>query len=43
MEPTFSNCCGWNGNLSPGQSTTFGFQGTHDGSFNLPTCGSIVP
>ncbi len=27
-----------NGTLAPGQSTTFGFQGTHDGSFDLPTC-----
>ena len=27
-----------NGTLAPGQSTTFGFQGTHDGSFELPTC-----
>jgi hypothetical protein len=23
---------------SPGQSTSFGFQGTHDGSFQVPTC-----
>lgn len=27
-----------NGTLAPGASTTFGFQGTHDGSFILPTC-----
>ncbi len=27
-----------NGTLAPGQSTTFGLQGTHDGSFELPTC-----
>ncbi len=27
-----------NGTLAPGQSTTFGFQGTHDGTFDLPTC-----
>ena len=27
-----------NGTLAPGQSTTFGFQGTHDGSFDPPTC-----
>ena len=27
-----------NGTLAPGQSTTFGLQGTHDGSFDLPTC-----
>lgn len=29
---------GWNGNISPGQSVSFGFQGTHDGSFTMPTC-----
>ncbi|MCG8456459.1 MAG: glycoside hydrolase family 9 protein, partial [Holophagales bacterium] len=28
----------YNGTLGPGQSTTFGFQGTHDGSFEAPTC-----
>ena len=28
----------YNGTLAPGASTTFGFQGTHDGSFELPTC-----
>ncbi|MEM7585055.1 MAG: cellulose binding domain-containing protein [Acidobacteriota bacterium] len=28
----------YNGTLAPGQSTTFGFQGTHDGSFDIPTC-----
>ena len=26
-----------NGTLAPGQSTTFGLQGTHDGSFDPPT------
>jgi cellulase/cellobiase CelA1 len=30
----------WNGNLSPGQSALFGFQGNHDGSFTSPTCSS---
>ncbi|MBU2985207.1 pectate lyase [Saccharophagus degradans] len=29
---------GWNGNLNPGQSASFGFQGGHDGSFVEPTC-----
>jgi hypothetical protein len=29
---------GWNGNLSPGQSASFGFQGNQDGSFLQPTC-----
>jgi len=28
----------YNGNLSPGQSTGFGFQGTHNGNFQMPTC-----
>jgi pectinesterase len=28
----------WNGNLSAGQSTSFGFQGTHNGNFQLPAC-----
>ncbi|MEM7356327.1 MAG: cellulose binding domain-containing protein, partial [Acidobacteriota bacterium] len=27
-----------NGTLAPGQSATFGLQGTHDGTFELPTC-----
>ena len=31
---------GWNGNLSPGQSTSFGIQGTHSGSFLNPSCSS---
>lgn len=29
---------GWNGSLSPGQSTSFGFQGAHYGSFAPPVC-----
>lgn len=28
----------WNGNLAVGQSTSFGFQGTHNGNFSLPDC-----
>lgn len=32
------NCCDWNGKLKPGQSASFGIQGRHDGSFELPTC-----
>jgi cellulose 1,4-beta-cellobiosidase len=28
----------YNGNLAPGQKTTFGFQGNHDGSFINPVC-----
>ncbi|MGF1719211.1 glycoside hydrolase family 9 protein [Vibrio kyushuensis] len=28
----------YNGNLQPGQSATFGFQGTHNGDFVTPTC-----
>jgi hypothetical protein len=28
----------YNGQLGPGQSATFGFQGTHDGSFTVPSC-----
>lgn len=32
------NNLSYNGTLAPGQSTTFGFQGTHDGSFIVPTC-----
>jgi uncharacterized repeat protein (TIGR01451 family) len=28
----------YNGTLAPGQTTTFGFQGTHDGSFFVPIC-----
>lgn len=28
----------WNGRLLPGQTTSFGLQGHHDGSFDLPTC-----
>lgn len=29
---------GWNGTLTPGQSTSFGFTDTHGGSITLPTC-----
>ena len=29
---------GWNGNLGTGQSTSFGFQGNHDGSLAVPVC-----
>lgn len=36
--PTFANCCTWNGTLAPGQQTTFGFMGEHDGRFSLPQC-----
>ncbi|WP_347332470.1 non-reducing end alpha-L-arabinofuranosidase family hydrolase [Marinimicrobium locisalis] len=36
--PLFTNCCGWNGNLAEGQSTTFGLQGTYSGEFQAPTC-----
>ncbi|WP_250463307.1 cellulose binding domain-containing protein [Microbulbifer litoralis] len=44
VTPSFSNCCSWNGNLAVGQSAGFGFQGTHDGSFELPVCtGSGTP
>ncbi|ACR11667.1 pectinesterase [Teredinibacter turnerae T7901] len=28
----------WNGFLESGQSTSFGFQGTHNGNFSLPSC-----
>lgn len=28
----------WNAKLLPGQTTSFGLQGDHDGSFVLPTC-----
>jgi cellulase/cellobiase CelA1 len=28
----------WNGKLLPGQTTSFGLQGNHDGSFVLPAC-----
>ena len=28
----------YNGALQPGQSTTFGFQGSQDGSHQTPTC-----
>lgn len=28
----------WNGNLGAGQSVSFGFQGTHNGNFVVPTC-----
>lgn len=28
----------WNGELLPGQTTSFGLQGMHDGSFDLPGC-----
>jgi hypothetical protein len=28
----------WNGELIPGQTTSFGLQGNHDGSFELPDC-----
>jgi cellulase/cellobiase CelA1 len=34
---TATNCCSWQA-LQPGQSTSFGFQGNHDGSFNPPSC-----
>lgn len=40
--PSFTNCCNWNGHLSSGQSTSFGFQGAHDGSFNVPTCNAVA-
>lgn len=29
---------GWNGTLTPGQFTSFGFTDTHGGSITLPTC-----
>lgn len=29
---------GWNGGLAPGQSASFGYQGSHGGSFQAPTC-----
>lgn len=29
---------GWNGTLTPAQSTSFGFTDTHGGSVTLPTC-----
>lgn len=28
----------WNGTIAPGQSTSFGLQGNHDGSFVVPAC-----
>ncbi|WP_308368119.1 glycoside hydrolase family 9 protein [Microbulbifer sp. TB1203] len=28
----------WNGNLQPGGSTSFGFQGSHGGNFQTPVC-----
>jgi hypothetical protein len=28
----------WNGTLAPGQTTSFGLHGNHDGSFILPSC-----
>ncbi|MEM7586730.1 MAG: cellulose binding domain-containing protein, partial [Acidobacteriota bacterium] len=28
----------YNGTLAPGQSASFGFQGSHDGTFDVPTC-----
>ena len=31
----------WNGNLSAGQSISFGFQGGSDGSMNTPVCTSV--
>lgn len=34
---TVSNI-GWNGNVQPGQSVSFGFQGGYSGSFQMPTC-----
>lgn len=34
---TVSNA-GWNGNLQPGASTSFGFQGNHNGNFQPPVC-----
>lgn len=30
----------YNGTLAPGQSATWGMQGTHNGNFNAPTCSS---
>lgn len=36
------NCCDWNGELEPGQSASFGIQGRHDGSLELPTCMDFV-
>jgi cellulose 1,4-beta-cellobiosidase len=35
---TAGNCCDWNGRLAPGQSASFGIQGKHDGSFDIPAC-----
>lgn len=29
---------GWNGELQPGESTSFGFQGSHSGDFVVPDC-----
>jgi len=28
----------YNASLAPGATTTFGFQGTHNGSFTMPSC-----
>lgn len=36
------NCCNWNGKLAPGQSASFGIQGRHDGSFEIPACMDFV-
>ncbi|MBJ7539046.1 cellulase family glycosylhydrolase [Marinomonas transparens] len=35
VEVTSAN---YNGTIAPGQSVTFGFQGTHDNSFSEPSC-----
>lgn len=37
LQVTVSNAP-WNGNLQPGGSTVFGFQGGHNGNFSLPSC-----
>lgn len=39
---TAGNCCDWNGRLAPGQNASFGIQGKHDGSFNIPVCTNFV-
>ncbi|WP_018016233.1 beta-propeller domain-containing protein [Teredinibacter turnerae] len=39
----FASNVDWNASLAPGQSTSFGFLGAHNGNFTAPTCAEMLP
>jgi len=40
--PFTAQNAGWNGNIAPGQSVSFGFQGTHNGTASAATLSGSV-